>query len=168
MVTDRNRRTPSGNCALIPANIEIARGWKTGIGNDPKRWSILASVAQSKRLNVVAAAWIASYQSVFRRTSGPLMGVRASRPKRGCLSANKGTREARSSRVIAQRRRFRTLHVSPMRRTSGGAAVVVRGWESQPHGEGRQEVSFWTVDTLCLVRLQRIAGNESGNREGSR
>ncbi len=35
-----------------------------------------------------------------------------------------------------------------MRPASGGVAVVVRDWESQSHGEGRQEVSFWTTEAL--------------------
>ena len=37
----------------------------------------------------------------------------------------------------------------------GGAAVVVRGWESQPHGKGRQDVSFWIAEGFA-------------HREGSR
>ena len=40
-----------------------------------------------------------------------------------------------------------------MRQTSGGAAVVVRGWESQPHGEGRQDVSFWTAEGSLIGRV---------------
>ena len=66
-----------------------------------------------------------------------------------------GTREARLSRVITQPSRHLSAQVSPMRQTGGGAAVVVRGWESQPHGEGRQDVLFWTTEGFM-------------NREGSR
>ena len=87
-----------------------------------------------------------SYRVMFRKSSGPLLGVATSKPKRGCLSVNQGTREARLSRVIAQPGRHLSAQVSPMRQTSGGAAVVVRGWESQPHGEGRQDLSFWIVE----------------------
>ena len=70
----------------------------------------------------------------------PLLGAQTSKPKRACLSVNKGTREARLRRVITQPSRLLSAQVSPMRQTSGEAAVVVRGWESQPHGEGRQVI----------------------------
>jgi hypothetical protein len=43
----------------------------------------------------------------------------------------------------------------PMRRLGGGAPVVVRGRESRLHGEGVQNVSFWTTEGFS-------------NREGSR
>ena len=87
-----------------------------------------------------------SYRVTFRKSSGPLFGVYTSKPKRGCLSVNKGTREARLSRVITQPGRHLSAQVSPMRQTSGGAVVVVRGWESQPHGDGRQALSFWMAE----------------------
>ena len=96
-----------------------------------------------------------SYRAMFRKSSGPLSGVQTSKPKRGCLSVSMGTREARLSKVITQPSQQMLAQVSPMRQTSGGAAVVVRGWESQPHGEGRQGVSFWTTEGFI-------------NREGSR
>ena len=156
MVTDRNRRTPSGNFSLIPANTEVVRGWKPGIGDDSERLNALASGGQSKPSETNAAVVRETrYRTMFRKSSGPLSGVSASKPKRGRLSVNKGTRETRSSRVIAQPGRLLSAQVSPMRRTSGGAAVVVRGWESRPHGEGRQDVSFWTAERF-------------NNREGSR
>jgi hypothetical protein len=96
-----------------------------------------------------------SYPAMFRGSSGSLLGIQTSKPKRGCLSVSKGTREARSSRVIAQPEGLSLLQVSPTRRTSGGAVVVVRGWESQPHGKGRQDVLFWRTEGFT-------------NREGSR
>lgn len=96
-----------------------------------------------------------SYRVMFRKSSGSLLGVLTSKPKRGCLSVSKGTREARLSRVITRPSRFLSAQASPMRQTSGGAAVVVRGWESQPHGEGRQDVLFWIAEGFT-------------NREGSR
>ena len=156
MVTNRNRRTPSGNCALIPANTEVVRGWKPGIGNDSDRLDTLANGEPSKRsATIVAVVRATGYRTMFRRSSGPLSGVSASKPKRGRLSANKGTREAHLSRVITQPSRPLLAQVSPTRRMSGGVAVVVRDWESQSHGEGRQEVSFWTAEGFA-------------NREGSR
>ena len=96
-----------------------------------------------------------SYRVMFRKSSGPLLGAQTSKPKRGCLSVNKGTRETRLCKVIAQPSRLLLAQVSPMRQTSGGAAVVVRGWESQLHGEGRQDVLFWIAEGFT-------------NREGSR
>ncbi len=96
-----------------------------------------------------------SYRAMFRKSSGPLLGVDTSKPKRGCLSVNKGTREARLSRVITQPGGQLPAQASPMRQTSGGAAVVVRGWESQPHGKGRQDLLFWATEGFT-------------NREGSR
>jgi hypothetical protein len=156
MVTDRNRRTPSGNCALIPANTEVVRGWKPGIGDDSERLDTLASGGRPKRsMTIVAVVRVTGYRTMFRRSSGPLLGVSASKPKRGRLSANKGTREAHSSRVITQPARILPGQASPMRRMSGGVAGVVRDWESQSQGEGRQEVSFWTAEGFA-------------NREGSR
>ena len=156
MVTDRNRRTPLGNCALIPANTEVVRGWKPGIGDDSERLDTLANGGRSKRsVTIVAVVRATGYRTMFRRSSGTLLGVSASKPKRGRLSANKGTREAHSSRVITQPGGQVSGKVSPMRRMSGGVAVVVRGWESQSHGEGRQEVSSWTAEGFA-------------NREGSR
>ena len=149
MVTNRNRRTPSGNCALIPVNTGAVRGWKPGIGDGSERLDALASSGQSKRsTTIVAVVRVTRYRTMFRRSSGPLLGVSTSKPKRGRLSANKGTRETRSSRVIMQPTQLLPGEVSPMRRTSGGVAVVVGDWESQSHGEGRQEVSFWTAETF--------------------
>jgi len=156
MVTDRNRRTPLGNCALIPANTEVVRGWKPGIGNDSERLDTLANGERSKRSMVIVAVVRATgYRTMFRRSSGSLLGVNASKPKRGRWSVNKGTREAHSSRVITQPSWPLPAQVSPTRRMSGGVVVVVRGWESQSHGEGRQEVSIWTAEGFA-------------NREGSR
>ena len=156
MVTDRNRRTPLGNCALIPANTEVVRGWKPGIGDDSERLDTLANGERSKRsMVIVAVVRAAGYRTMFRRSSGSLLGVSASKPKRGRSSVNKGTREAHSSRVITQPGWPLPSQVSPTRRMSGGVAVVVRGRESRPHGEGRQEVTFWTAEGLT-------------NREGSR
>ena len=150
MVTFRNRRTPSGNCALIPANTETVWGWKPGIGGDSKRLIALSSGNQSKQSRTVVVIRTISYRMMFRRNSGPLLGVRTPEPKCGCLSANKGTREARSMRVISQPTQLRLIQVSPMRRTSGGVAVVVRDWENQLHGKGRQKMLFWTVEGFVI------------------
>ena len=150
MVTFRNRRTPSGNCALIPANTETVWGCKPGIGGDSKRLIALSSGNQSKQSRTVVVSRTISYRMMFRRNSGPLLGVRTPEPKCGCLSANKGTREARLIRVISQSTQLRLMQVSLMRRTSGGVAVVVCDWENQLHGKGRQKMLFWTVEGFII------------------
>jgi len=105
MVTDRNRRTPLGNCALISANTEVVLGWKPGIGDDSERLDTVASGGRSKRSRMIVAVVRATgYRTMFRRSSGPLLGVSASKPKRERLSVSKGTREARSSRGITRPR----------------------------------------------------------------
>lgn len=169
MVTFRNRRTPSGNCALISANTETVRRWKPGIGDDSKRLDTLASGERSKRSTTVAAvARAISYRAMFRRSSGPLLGVRTSKPNHGCLSANKGTREARWSRVITRPSRITPRQAPPTRPASGGVAVVVGDWESQSHGKGRQEVSFWFAEALRRESDRSLIARRTGNREGSR
>jgi hypothetical protein len=150
MVTFRNRRTPSGNCALIPANTETVRRWNPGIGDDSKRLSTLSSGARSKQFSTVVVIRAISYRMMFRRNSGPLLGVSTPEPKCGCLSANKGTREARSMRVISQPSQFRLTQVSLMMRTSGGVVVIVCDWENQLHGKGRQEVSCWIAEGFVI------------------
>ena len=156
MVTKRNRRTPLGKCTLIPANTEVVRAAYSALGNDLERLKAFSGGNQSEMSeSFMKVARHTSYRAMFQKSSGPLLGVHTSKPKRGCLSVNKGTREARLSRVITQPSRQLSAQVSPMRQTSGGAAVVVRGWESQLHGKGRQDLSFWTTEGFT-------------NREGSR
>ena len=156
MVTNRNRRIPSGNVAPIPANTEAVRESRPGIGNGLGGWKPCHAVTSpSGRSRATRFAGATRYPAMLQGSSRPLSGNQTSKPKRGCLSANKGTREARPSRVIARPVRRKSSQVSPTRRTSGGAAVVVRGRESRPHGEGRQYVSTWTAEGLF-------------NREGSR
>jgi hypothetical protein len=150
MVTFRNRRTPSGNCSLVPDNTETVRRWKSGIGDDLKRSNTLASGGGSKQFPTVVVVRAISYRTMFQRNSGPLMGVITSEPKCGCSSVNKGTREARLRRVISQPTQPRLMQVSLMRQTSGGVAVVVCDWENQSHGKGRQEVSCWTAERFVF------------------
>lgn len=135
---------------------EVVRGCKPGIGDDSKRLHTLSSDGQSIRsASIVAVVRATGYRAMFRRSSGPLLGISASKPKRGRLSVNKGTREARSSMVFSQSARRCSSQITPIRRTSGGVAVVVRDWESRSNGEGRQEVSIWKAEGFT-------------NREGSR
>ena len=155
MVTKRNRRTPLGKTTLIPVNTGVVRDLSAGIGNGLERLKALGGGNQPEWKMFIQVVRKTSYRTMFRKSSGPLLGAHTSKPKRGCLSVSKGTREARLSRVITQPVRQLPAQVSPMRQTSGGAAVVVRGWESQPHGKGRQDLLFWIAEGFT-------------NREGSR
>ena len=169
MVTFRNRRTPSGNCALVSANTETVRSWKPGIGDNLKRLNTLSSGERSLRsTSVVEVVREISYRTMFRRSSGPLLGVRTSKPNHGCLSANKGTRETHWSKVATQLSRLAPGQAPPTRPVSGGVAVVVRDWESQSHGKGRQEVSLWKPEALHRESGRSLIGRRTGNREGSR
>jgi len=40
-------------------------------------------------------------------------------------------------------------------RHGNGAAVVVRGWESQPHGEGRQLVILTSEKGWCVIHHEK-------------
>ena len=84
-----------------------------------------------------------------------LLGDERSESNQNCLSADKGTGEAQPSMVVTRIGRREAVESSPMRRLGGGASVVVRGREGRPHGEERQNVSFWTPEVFT-------------NREGSR
>ena len=72
------------------------------------------------------------------------------------LSVNKGTREARLSRVVTQlgRSSDRPKHL-PMRQPSGGAPVVVGGRESRPHGEGVQDDSCWMTEMFFNLEASK-------------
>ncbi len=159
MVTHRNRLTPSGNGIPIPANTEVVREYRPRNREWLGRPVVLRFINRPRRSEtrstIMRFAGTTSYPAMFRGSSRPLLGVQESKPKRGRLSVSKGTREACPSRVIAQPGRFTPSQVSPTRRTSGGAVVVVRGRESRSHGEGRQDVSFWATEGFT-------------NREGSR
>jgi hypothetical protein len=68
----------------------------------------------------------ANYPGTFRGAADRCWVYQESGPKRRRLSVNKGTREARLSRVVTTPSRFtdRPRHL-PMRQPSGGAPVVV-------------------------------------------
>lgn len=156
MTTNRNRSIPSGKWTPIPANIKAVRAYRTWNREWPKRMDAV----------VVGGHPSESFRRFRGQRSGQLsvdawgncgqqMGIQGSESNRKCLSVCKGTREAQPSRVITRIGRRQTAESSPMRRLSGGASVVVRGRESRPHGEGRQDVSCWMTEGFV-------------NREGSR
>jgi len=65
------------------------------------------------------------------------------------LSANKGTREARLSRVVAQlgRSMDRPKHL-PMRQSSGGAPVVVRDVNDVHMAKGCRMICEWITEVF--------------------
>ena len=156
MTTHRNRSTPSGKRAPIPANMEAFREYLTRNREWPKRTNALVVGGrpgeslrrfQGRRNSQLAAGVWGS--------SRKLLGNKRSESNRKRLSASKGTREAQPSMAITRIDRLAAVESSPMRRLGVGASIVVRGRESRPHGEGRQDVSFWTTEGFS-------------NREGSR
>lgn len=81
-------------------------------------------------------------------SSSPLSGTRQkSESKRKRMSANKGTREARLSRVVTQlsRRNCRPKHL-PMRQPSGGAPVVVGDAKDAHVAKGCRMIRSWTTE----------------------
>jgi hypothetical protein len=156
MTTYRNRSTPSGKRAPTPANTEAVRAIPARIREWPKRMDAISvgehpgeshQRLQGRRSGQVSAdVW---------GSSRALLGNERSESNRKRLSASKGTRETQPGMAITRIGRLTTAESSPMSRLGGGASVVVRGRESRPHGEGRQDVSFWTAEMFT-------------NREGSR
>ena len=152
----RNRRMPSGKRVPIPANTEAAREYPARDREWPKRMDALSVGGHPdespRRLRgrrsgqLSAGVWGSSSQ---------LLGIKTSESTGKCSSASKGTREAQPSKVVARIGRREMVESPPTRRLGGGASVVVRGRESRPHGEGRQDVSFWMTEGF-------------NNREGSR
>lgn len=156
MVTDRNRRTPSGNGALIPVNTEVVQGWHPGIGDDSERLDALASSGQSPRQSIVGVVRATGYRTMFRRSSGPLLGVRTSKPKRGRLSANKGTREARSRKGV---------HTASSICVGPGFTDEASEWRSRRSSPRLGKPATWRRAAGDVV-LDR--GRVRLNREGSR
>jgi len=147
---------PSGKRAPIPANTEAAREHPARDREWPKRARVIVVGARSgESLRRVRGRRSSQSSAGAWGSSGELLGIERSESNRKRLSVRKGTREAQPSMAVARIDRLRAVESLPMRRLGGGASVVVRGRESRPHGEGRQEVSFWTTEAF-------------GNREGSR
>ena len=155
MTTHRNRSTPSGKRAPISANREAAREYLTRDRGWSKRVDALVVGVNPVVFSVDPDRRNGQLSAGVWRSSRLLLGDERSESNRKRSSASKGTREARPSMAITRIGRFATVESSPMRRLGVGASIVVRGRESRPHGEGRQDVSFWTAEAF-------------GNREGSR
>jgi hypothetical protein len=130
-------------------------GVAPGIGNDPNGQTILSQSFVLTNSQEFRSRQSGQLSDGVWRSSGTLLGVSrvGAYAKANCVS--KGTSEAWSSRTpdgpANGAHTDRLIHMkltesTPKRRPSGGASVVVRGRESRPHGEGRQDVSFWTTE----------------------
>ena len=122
----RNQLTPSVNRSHIPANIRAAWGSDPGLGNVPndRKQSASADDPAQRKLPEMRVNQLS--RDVWG-SSSPLLGVTVElEPVRRRLSVNKGTREARLSRVVAQLgwSMDQPKHL-PMRQPGGGAPVVV-------------------------------------------
>ncbi len=146
---------PLGKWALIPVNTEAVREHRARTREWLKQTNVfivgerpVVTIINPERRNgqLSVDAW---------ENSRLLMGIERSESNRKRLSVSKGTREAWPSMAVAWIGLLWTTESLPMRRPGGGASVVVRGRESRPHGEGRQNVSFWKAEVF-------------NNREGSR
>ena len=90
-------------------------------------------------------------------SSRPLLGMtQESESKRMRMSANKGTREARLSRVAAQLgwSSDRPKHL-PMRRPSGGAPVVVGDVNDVHMAKGCRMIRDWMTDVFCNLEASK-------------
>ena len=116
------------------------------IGNDPNGQKILFQSDVLRNLQGFQSRRNGQLSGDVWRSSRTLLGYHRSESNRKCLSASKGTRETQPSMAITRANHLEMVIPSPMRRLGVGAFVVVRGRESRPHGEGRQEVSFWTTE----------------------
>ncbi len=130
-------------------------GVMSRIGNDPNGQTILFQSNVLTNSQEFRSRQSGQLSDGVWRSSGTLLGAPrvGTYAKANCVS--KGTSEAWSSRTpdgpANGAHTDRSIHMeliesTPMRRPSGGASVVVRGRESRPHGEGRQDVSFWTTE----------------------
>lgn len=147
---------PSGKWAPIPANTEAARKFPLRDREWPRRANaIVVGVRPGESRQRFQSQRNSQLSAGVWGNSRLLMGNERSESNRKRSSAIKGTREAQPSMAVAWIGRINAVESLPMRRLGGGAPVVVRGRESRPHGEGVQDVSFWTAEGF-------------DNREGSR
>lgn len=153
---ERNRLIPSGKWVPVPVNNEVVWEFATRTRGQFKRTdAIVVGGRSSKSLRRFRGRQVSQLTADVWRNSRMLVGNSKSESNQKCLSVVKGTRETQSSMAVAWIGCRKTTESLPMRRLSVGASIVVRGRENRPHGEGRQDVSFWTVVTF-------------NNREGSR
>lgn len=169
MTTNRNRLIPSGKWTPVPANIEAVQEFPAWNREWPKRMNaIVVGERPSKSFRRFRSQWNSQLSIGVWGNCRQQLGNEKSESNRKRLSVIKGTREAEPSRVITRIGGLRSAQSSPMRRLSDGAFVVVRGRESRPHGEGRQNVSCWNSEALHLESGRSLIDCGPGNREASR
>ena len=169
MTTNRNRLIPSGKWTPIPANTEAVQEYPTWNREWPERMNaFVVGEHPSEPFRRFRGQWNSQLSTGAWGNCRQQLGTEKSESNRKCLSVIKGTREAEPSRVIARISWLWPAQSSPMRRLSDGAFVVVRGRESRPHGEGRQNVSCWNAEALHRESDRSLIERGTGNREASR
>jgi hypothetical protein len=142
-VSARLRKEPTNTFGKIattfPLIPEPPGSWDPGIWECPGRPQALHPCLRSTVF--VPDSRASQVSRDVQGSSSPLLGItQESESKRRRLSASKGTRETRLSRVVAALGwPSDQLKHLPMRQPSGGVPVVVGGRESRPHGEGVQD-----------------------------
>ena len=139
---------PLGKWALIPVNTEAVREYPARTREWLKKTNALVVGERPVVITVDPERWNSQLSVDAWENSRLLVGIKRSKSNRKRLSVSKGTREAWPSMAVAWIGRLWTTESLPMRRSGGGASVVVRGRESRPHGEGRQNVSFWKTEAF--------------------
>jgi len=152
---ERNRPIPLGKWAPVPVNTEAVWEYPARTREWPKQVNALVIGEHPVVFFINPERRSGQLFVVAWESNSMLLGNERSESNRKRLSVCKGTREAQPSMAVARIGRRMAAESLPMRRLGGGAPVVVRGRESRPHGEGVQDVSFWTTEAF-------------GHREGSR
>ncbi len=138
----------------LPVNIRAARRWMPGLGevlND--RTPCLAACDPRHSCQIHRAA---NYPVMFRGTADRCRVSQELRSKRRCWSVNKGTREARLSRVVAQLSRLIDgLKHLPMRQPSGGAPVVVGDANDVHMAKGCRMIRDWMTEVFFNLEASK-------------
>lgn len=118
-------------------------------------WTAKTIVCGQRPVQLAGRLAVSQQTVMSRESSGLLLGVATLESKRKRLSVSKGTREARSSKVIVQSLRYVTRQISPMRRSGGGVSVVVRDGSAVHMAKG---------DRMTRRGQQRHSTNRKGFR----
>jgi hypothetical protein len=123
----------------------------------PKRPRTFVNGERYKAIVIARFTRAANYLVMFRGTAGRRW-VRNARlePKRKRLGVNKGTRETRLSMVVTPLARSadRTKHL-PMRRSSGGAPVVVGDVSDVHMAKGCRRIRGWIAKRFFNLEASR-------------
>lgn len=144
----REKRAP------IPVNIEAFPEYTPRNREWPRRMNTIVVGEHPRELQNSQGQQSGQLSVDVWGSSRTLLGESGLESKQRRLSVSKGTWEARSSMVIAQVGCRGTIEPAPMRRSSGGASVVVRDVNDVHMAKG--------------CRIYRIGQPKGSNREGSR